>query len=488
MGCLLDIVRSVLALVLGVVVFFGFLFMLLLTNFSDKLLNSEFYTDTISGQDTYNRVYDEVLLDEELLGTTRDLLGDVQVVTQEEIVLLLRQIISPQYLQSQVEGSINRTVDYFNEDADTLELYVDLGPPIDNIKPVLFQYIDQRIEGLVLEDLGRPECTPDRVSEIAGGYVTRWGELADGRVPQSVPSLESLDSLCRNLVFELAFTSIVSGSSLSDAAKSGLLEMEGEIRQEFVVQGDTHGVLKLAARPLATPLMDDAIASIREELDEQDRLDLIHRLALWNDDFTEAELRSDFDASRRWLNRGRDKLGKPAAWAMLIAGTIIMALIYYPKVKNMLRWPGITLFLTGVVFFVTGKIAESRLPDALEELVERSANEISGVPPSVTDLGGDLLLSFGKQLTSGIDGPALTVLIISALLFGASFLTFLLTPLFLPLTTSRLALRILGIIKAPIVIQKAPFGRGGGQPPAQRPSPPTNDTTPPPGNTEANAC
>ena len=62
MGCLLDILRSVLALVLGVVVFLGFLFLLLLNNVSDKMLSSEFYIDTIDGENTYERVYDDVLV------------------------------------------------------------------------------------------------------------------------------------------------------------------------------------------------------------------------------------------------------------------------------------------------------------------------------------------------------------------------------------------------------------------------------------------
>lgn len=462
MGCLFDILKSVLALVLGVVVFFGFLFLLLLNNFSDKMLNSEFYTDTINGEDTYNRVYDEVLLDEELLDTTRDLLGDVQVVTQEEIVMLLRQIVPPDYLQSEVEGSIQSTVDYFNEDEDTLELYVDLGPPLNYVKPVLFQYIDQRIDGLVLEDLGSLECTPQRAQEVADTYQDRWDQLSQGVVPESVPSLGTFDPICRTLIFELAFDQSVRDSGIDERAKAGLEAERGEIRREFVDEGDTHGVLKLAARPLATPVMDDAIARVREELDGQDRLDLIHRLALWNDDFTEAEIRSDIDTSRDWLNRGRTDLGKPAAWAMLIAGSIVMGLIYWPSLKNALRWPGITLFLTGLVFFVGGKVAESRVPDGLEDLVERGANEISGVPPSVTDLGGDLLVSFGKQLTSGIDGPALILLIIGALLFGASFLAFLVGPLFLPVTTSRFVLRVLGFLRAP-------FRRGGGRPPTQGP-------------------
>ena len=45
------------------------------------------------------------------------------------------------------------------------------------------------------------------------------------------------------------------------------------------------------------------------------------------------------------------------------------------------------------------------------------------MPPSVTDLGGDILISFGSQLTDGFVGPSLTLLIIGAILVGSSFFT-----------------------------------------------------------------
>ena len=419
MGCAMIIIRSVVSLVLGVAVFFGFLFVLLLNNFSDKMLNTEFYSETIAEEDTYNRVYDEVLLDSELENTTSDLLGDFQVVNQAEIVELLREIIPPAYLQSQVEGSIQRTVDYFNEDLDSLELFVELGPPLASVKPVLFRYIDRRIDGLAVEELGQLECTPQRVSEVAQLYEDRWTELAGGTVPVSVPSLQTFTPACRQAIFSLAFQSVVEQSPLDERAKQGLLNERAEIERTFV-DGDTRGVLKLAARPLATPLMNDAIVRIQEELDDQDRLDLIHQVSVWNDDFTEAELRSDIDSTRDWLNWSQ-KFGKAVALAMLIAGSALLALVHYPSLKNGMRWPGLTLLLTGVVFFVAGKVLESQLPDRLQDLVERSTSQVSGMPASVTDLGGDLLVSFGNQLTTGIAAPALTLLIIGALLFGASF-------------------------------------------------------------------
>jgi hypothetical protein len=427
MGCVFSILRSATALVLGVVVFVGFLF-LLLTNFSDKLLNADFYNEIIAGEDTYNRIYDEILLDEDLEGTRNGLLGEVQVVSDQEMVSLLRQIIPPKYLQSQVEGAIGRTVDYFSEDAETLDLYIDLKPPLDNVKPALFSYIDRRIDALREEELGRLECTPQRVIEFAGRFRSDLEELSTGQVPKAIPSLKSFDPLCRFALFELTFDLVVAQSGLDERAKQGLRERRQEIERQFVA-GEAKQMLKVAARPLAYPLIDDAIEQIRNELDGQDRLNLIHRIAVWNDDLTETQIRQDAGDVRIWVSRARN-FGKPIALAMLIAGASLLGLVHFPSLKGALRWPGLTLMLTGLVFLVIGKVLESQVPDRLRELVEEGSGGTGGVPASVNALGGDLLASFGKQLTGGIDGPALAVLIIGAVLFGASFCVFLLRPRF----------------------------------------------------------
>ena len=166
--------------------------------------------------------------------------------------------------------------------------------------------------------------------------------------------------------------------------------------------------------------MDDAIDRVKEELDDRNRLDLIKRIAVWNDDFTEAELRSDLNDGREWLNRFR-VWGKAGAWVLLIAGSVLLGLLHVPSLKGMLRWPGLTLLLTGILFFVVGKVMESTIPDRLQELVEQESGT-TGIPPSVTDLGGDILISFGRQLSGGIDGPSLVLLIVGAALFAASLL------------------------------------------------------------------
>ncbi len=426
MGCMIGIVRSLISFVLGVVIFVAFLGFLLATNFSNKLLSADFYIETLAGEYTYNRIYDEVLVDEKLKETTEDLLGDIKVMSQEDMVLLLRRILPPEYVQSQVEGTIHDAINYLNKDTDTLELFIELAPPLANARGVLFAYIDSRIDNLELEDLGAPECTPGRVTELAGRFETRWMELAQGEVPKSVPSLESLTQVCRAAIFNLAYPSLLQDDSLDDRTRRGLLESRPNIEREFIA-GNTHGVLKQAVRPLATPLIDDAIDRLRERLDGQDRWDIIGQIAAWNTDLTEEELREDIDEVRTWVSRSRD-FGKTVTLALVIAVSFIMAMVQFPSLTNGLRWPGLTLMLTGGFFFVLGKVLESRVPDELAELVERGAEEVTAVPPSATILGGDLLISFGKNITGGFADLSITLIIVGAVLFGASFLVFIVRP------------------------------------------------------------
>ena len=429
MGCIVSIVRSAAALILGIVVFVGFLFLLLVGNFSDKLLNADFYKDTIAGQDSYNRIYDQVLVDDELKDKTDELLGNIQVVSHDEVVGLLRQILPPDYLQSQVEGSIERTVDFLNEETEELEAFIELGPPLENVKPVLFAYIDGQIDELELEDAGVPDCSTQAIGDLSGRYVDRFNQLADGEVPQSVPSLQSLSRTCRSLVFAASFDLLVISPSLGVESTRLLGEIREELRAPFVA-GDTLEVLKVAARPLATPLMDDAIDEIRLELDEGDRLDLIHQLTEWDDGLTEEEVRSELADVRTWVNRSKD-FGTITSLAMIIVGSVIMGLIHFPSLSGALRWPGITLLLTGVFYYVVGRVLESELPDRLTTVVEQGTDQVSGIPPSVTDLGTDLLVSFGSQLASGYAGPSITIIVVGAVLFGGSFLASFVKP-FIP--------------------------------------------------------
>ena len=407
---------------LGVVIFVGFLFVLISNNFSDKLLSADFYLSTIAAEDTYDRIYNEVLVDDELKDRTQELLGDIKIVEHQEIVDLLEEIMPPAYIKGQVEASIDRTIDYINEDVDRLEVYVELAEPLENVKTVMFAYMDAKIDGLRVEETqGFGGCTPSSLGGLAERYVDTFSGLSEGVAPESIPSIKEISAPCRIILFELVFGSLVDDSGLSDDAKQSLNDGKGELRLPFAM-GDTLEVLKVSTRLLAGPLMDDAIESVRADLDENGRFDLIRQLAEWDDDTTEAEIRQDIDDGRVWISRANN-FGDLTSLILVIGGAVLMGLVFFPTFSSMLRWPGVALLITGAFFFAAGKIAESEVPDRLTYVIESGADKVSEVPPSVTDLGGDILISFGSQLTDGFAGPSITLLVIGAVLLGSSFFT-----------------------------------------------------------------
>ena len=419
MSCLVSLFRAGATLILGVVIFIGFLSYLAINNFSDKLLSADFYTNTLAAEDTYNRIYDEVLLDDELIDQTREFLGDIEIVSQRDMLSLLRQIMPPDYIHSEVEGAIGRTIDWVNEDVDELNLYVDLAAPIANVKTVMFNYMEGRIDDLTVEAPGISGCSPVAAASLAATFVVKFEQIANGVVPESVPSLRGIDATCRPIIFELAFDDLIAGAGLNTATTESLRAGKQELRTPFAV-GDTLEVLKVSAHLLAEPLMDDAIARVREDLDSGHRFDLIRQVAKWDTDTTEEQIRSDLNEGRGWISK-INNFGDIASLIMVIGGAAAMGLIFFPSLGGMLRWPGITLFITGGFFFVLGKIAQAEVPNRLVEVVETSADKVSGVPPAVTDLGGDVLISFGTQLTDGFVGPSLTLLTVGIALYGASF-------------------------------------------------------------------
>jgi hypothetical protein len=427
MAFLTGYLRSLVSLILGIAIFFAFFAFLLVNNFSDKLLDADIYIETIAEEDTYNRIYDEILLDEELLAdTTQDLLGRIEVIDQKDIVKLLREIIPPEYLQEQVEGTIQRSLEFLNEEVDTLELYIDMGPPLANVKPILFQYIDQRIDELQTQMPDPSKSPTNQVIEVSDLISTLFRELAQGRVPQSIPSVQTIPQPIRGITFDVFFGVLTNDILLDERIRLGLLNSAPEIREEFVA-GKIHEVLKLAARPMASPLMNDAIAKVSNELDDQNRLDLIYRLAIWNDSFSEVELRDNITDIRRWINRTRN-LGNTVSLAILIGGSLLMGFMHFPNLSGALRWPGLTFLLTGTVFYIAARIAQSNLPDRLDDLIERGTQDISDIPAAVSNLGGDILRSFAEKLVSGIDEPALILIIIGATLCISSFFVFLVRP------------------------------------------------------------
>ena len=428
MDLALWMIRVLLSAFLATLIFVAFGVFLLVNNFSGKLFNAEFYNEILQEQNAYQRIYDEVLLDHEVRQLTRTWMGDIQVVSHAEVVELFERILPPDYLQAQVEENIRRAVDYLNYEVDTLELYFEMGPPLAAVKPVLFDYIDARIDELAAVEPDPGTNLQEQMAEAQSLTETLARDLASGRVPRAVPSLTTIPERFRSDLFELVLADLLGDRSLDERVRRELQGNAPELRREFVA-GDTRGFLKRMARAAATPLMDDSIAQVKQDLDSRERLDLIKSLAERSDQGSGEALRGDIANTRHQLNRART-LGRWVSLAIVIGGTMVMGLIHLPSLTSALRWTGLTLLLTGLAWYRLGKVVESTLADRLAGLIDPEAAELYDAPPTAVELGSDILRSLGEQLADGIGDPALILVAVGAVLLAGSFFVFVVRPWF----------------------------------------------------------
>ena len=518
----LSIFRSIASLILGLVVFFGLLLFFLISSVRDNFLDADFYKENLAENNVYERFYDEVLLDPEFEDETENLLGDFDV-SSGDIVRVAKEILPPDYLQDQVEGALDGVIDYLNKDSDDPQVFIDLGPPLENVKPALFRYMDKRIDALdeipvdtfeelqqevevlfrTVEDGKIPTAIPsiENPQVLATRYVDQqvaqlevvpvatdeefeaelndiYKTLSSGQLPTRVPSIESIPVDLRIEAFDAVLAALREDENIPEESIRGLEEREDEIK-DLLVEADVQGVLqaatspliepvvdlfiddaydravedlrregsiseealdgleerkdaikehlgngdlkealKLGGRALATPLIDDAIEDIVEELDDQKRLDIIAEAAEAEEEGqTREEFLDDTDTLRDVIDRGG--LGVIGAIVIIVVGSILMAMVQIPRLASGLRWPGMTLLLSGLVFLIIGVVAKAQLPGKFDNLLDKS--DTGNIPPSLIDISTDVLDSVGQDIAGGFVGPAITVMIIGLVLLVASF-------------------------------------------------------------------
>ena len=521
-GCLFFVFRSIATLILGIVIFFSFLGFLLVDNFRDNFLSTEFYTKSLSDNNVYDRIYDEVLLDQEFVDTKEDLLGDIKV-PQQDVVDVARDILSPEHLQNEVERAVEGVIDYLNKETDVPDTYIHLGPPLANAKEALFNYMDRRIDSLEgvpvssmdelqaeLESLYRtvelgdiPERLPfvEDPDSLVADYVddtvaelevvpantpaefedqleTLYKDLAGGQLPTSIPSIEAIPIAVRLATYDLVVQAVRLDPSISREAITALEENEEAIKAKLSTpEGDVIGALEAASRPLtgpaieffiddaydlafrklqdsgfsqealdglaqreevikghlgrgeikdavkvsaralAGPLIDDGLDEIREELDDQERLDLVEIAAKQNNQ-TKAEFLDEVDPIRDVIDASA--LDGWFALLVIAVAVIIMGVVHLPHLASSLRWPGTTLFMSGLFFLVAGIVLKIVLSDRGEDLLERGTGAVAPIPPTMITIISDVLTSLGKDVAGELLGPSIIIMVIGVVMIVGS--------------------------------------------------------------------
>ena len=413
------IVRVLAGLVLGLVIFAGLLYLLIVVNFSQRLEDPEVYRAAIDETDAYNRVYDEVLVDKALKDQTKSLLGGVEVGVQDDAVEILKTVMPPAYLREQTEENIDRLTGFLQGDIKLLNFYVELEEPLNRVKPAVLERIYKTIDELEIKEPGAPGCSLVSLQQLATASAVPFAKLSNGEVPVSAPSLDILTRECRDAEFDAWFERVLSDPSISSEA-ARILETEKEQLRQSFVSGDTREFLKQAATPLVTPVIDDAITDIRRDLQRNDRLDLFQKLIENSDDLSRRDINEQAETLRDTVSAANGT-GKVVALVMVILGVLLLGAVHFPKPGDMLRWPGVSLLLGGGVCLVVGSVLNSAVPGRIKDAVARPASYSSDIPTAAISLTGDLMESFARHATAGFIPEATTVLVIGVVLVAASF-------------------------------------------------------------------
>ena len=419
MNVVLLIIRVLAALFLGAVMFVAFAAFLLLSNLAGKVYDPQFYIQTLREQDAYARFYNDILLDEAVDRTAEWILGGTPVVIQEDFEPLLREIIPPVYLQEQVEANVYRAVDYLNQDVETLDLYFELNPILNRIEPTLFGYLDRQIDQTQVLRPDPSQSVPEQVAEVEALIGTLSRELARGRLPQVIPSVETIPDALRGPLFDQFLASFIRDPAVDARIRRALEENAPSLRRRFV-SGDTRQFLKDVARSVAAPLIDDALAQTRSQLDSKGRLDLISAAARWGPEVTEASLRRDIEEGRHELNRLTSR-GRFFALVVVIGSALALAAVHLPNLTHSLRWPGLGMLLTGLISYLLGRNLESSVATQLGYGIKEGPAEVFEISGAAAQLLADVAQAFALRLAEGMGSPGLILAGIGLLIFAGSF-------------------------------------------------------------------
>ena len=423
----MAILRIVASLMLGLVILAGLLCYLLLVNISQRLDDSEVYKDAIDRTDAYNRIYDEVLVDEGVQDQTLDLIGGVDLEAQESIEVL-RDVMPPAYLQEQTEANIDRFTGFLSHDLERLDLYLELREPLDRVEAVVLDKTEQVISEIEIEEPGTAttECTADSLQSLAGDLASEFAGLSAGQLPESVPSLETLDEECRRQEFDNWIDQVANNPRIDSETARIIEDEKDDLRQSFI-EGDTSAFLEKAAAPLVSSVIDDSLEEIRQDLQMNDRLDLLEELAESSDDLTREDIDEQADSLRGVIGAVNGQI-RVAALLLVIVGCVLLGAVHFPRRRAMLLWPGLSLVFGGGVCLIMGFVLNSAIPVGIGNLLADPASYSSDVSTAAIGLAGDLSESFARQLTAGIIPASVAVTVIGGVLVVGSLFADVLWP------------------------------------------------------------
>ena len=263
--------RSTVALLLGVLAFLTLGYAFVAMGVRDTLRSPEPLLNALEKHDAYNRVYDDGIISEQFEGELRGLMGDFSLDSETE-AWLLKEILPPSELKDATEQDVTSVIAFLNNETDTFEVSIDLSSAIPRIKPAVFRLVDERI------DKAQP-ITVTGEEELRSSVDAIVRNISAGTFPDTVPALDR-HRHPPNWVINafVQSTELLPDEEARQTAKANLARDALSI-VNALESGDANTALKLAARAIADPVIDDSIDSLREDLDGAGRFSAIDKIA-----------------------------------------------------------------------------------------------------------------------------------------------------------------------------------------------------------------
>ena len=419
---LLWIFRALISVLLGLTVFCALL-ILLFSHALNNLLQDEIYSRALSEQKAYTRIYSEALTSRAIDDFRQSYPEEPAILFSGEVMDLIIEIAPPDYLKGQTEDNLGRISDYFSGEDQRLQLYLELGEPLDRLAPALARTVQNLLDQATLPpiDTGTPAFTALEETGHAEDVAHALESLLAGKSPSTtVSELTGLSESELLSVFDRAVDQVLESPAVDRRYQEALRESRVELRQAFT-SGDTRHFLERAIHSVVQIAVDSALEEFGAGLDDQERLDLVPLLSEYVAGESEEEFRSVLE---EWKNRINQTVfwSRLLALAVIVVAAGIIALVLWRRHTSTLLWAQLTLTLSGIVTLGVVLVASWQLPAIAKISTYALISESTSWTPGAAALASDVLGSITADLLQKLIWPAalplLAGLVIVALQFG----------------------------------------------------------------------
>jgi hypothetical protein len=358
-----------------------------------ELLHPRLYTDALTENRVYRRIYTEVLTDPAVRDAATQLLGDLELPPEAQTDVtavsnaFLRLVLPPAMLRSLTEEVADDVLRYLRGDVDQLDVRVSLLAAlsrIDETASVVLGTVLTQAAILVLED-------PAQFERAVRGFAA---QLAGGRVPGAIPVLE-----------ETAGTDDEVIRTIHAATSEGLPSaMRGQVRGD-VVAGDQRDALVTASAAFLEPHLRALADGLVADGDLQ--VDLIDLLAESSGQ-DRAQVVARFDAIRDVVARA-PAIALPVGVTVATIGALgLLWLGRRRRVSAVLALTG-AMVASGAAILVGWAILRTQVGHPLETAMPRDVS----LPEPIAEIVHDVDRSLTSNLDASVARPAIVLLVLA---------------------------------------------------------------------------